>query len=112
MGAGRDVQAARRLYQASGSGDVPAISDRVTGDAGWSAGAAIVPAPWSGPGTARTGSPASSRPPARPGRSPSSPRWPFAGTDEGDVMVFIRYAFTVTATGKHVAMNMHHYRSA
>ena len=24
-------------------------------------------------------------------------------------MVFIRYAFTVTTTGKHVAMNMHHY---
>ena len=25
-------------------------------------------------------------------------------------MVFIRYAFTVTATGKHAEMNMHHYR--
>jgi ketosteroid isomerase-like protein len=24
-------------------------------------------------------------------------------------MVFIRYAFTVTATGKHATMNMHHY---
>jgi ketosteroid isomerase-like protein len=24
-------------------------------------------------------------------------------------MVFIRYAFTVTATGRHVVMNMHHY---
>jgi ketosteroid isomerase-like protein len=24
-------------------------------------------------------------------------------------MVFIRYAFTVTATGRHVTMNMHHY---
>jgi len=24
-------------------------------------------------------------------------------------MVFLRYAFTVTATGKHAAMNMHHY---
>ena len=24
-------------------------------------------------------------------------------------MVFLRYAFAVTATGKHVAMNMHHY---
>jgi len=24
-------------------------------------------------------------------------------------MVLIRYAFTVAATGKHVAMNMHHY---
>jgi ketosteroid isomerase-like protein len=33
----------------------------------------------------------------------------YAGNDEGDVMVFTRYASTVTATGKHVAMNMHHY---
>jgi ketosteroid isomerase-like protein len=33
----------------------------------------------------------------------------YAGNDQGDVMVFIRYAFTVTATGKHAAMNMHHY---
>jgi hypothetical protein len=33
----------------------------------------------------------------------------YASNDDGDVMVFIRYAFTVTATGKHVAMNMHHY---
>ena len=27
----------------------------------------------------------------------------FAGNDDGDVLLFIRYAFTVTATGKHVA---------
>ena len=33
----------------------------------------------------------------------------YAGNDQGDVMVFIRYAFTVTATGKHAEMNMHHY---
>jgi hypothetical protein len=33
----------------------------------------------------------------------------FAANNDGDVMVFIRYAFTVTATGKDVAMNMHHY---
>lgn len=33
----------------------------------------------------------------------------FATNDDGDVMVFIRYAFTVTATGKDVAMNLHHY---
>jgi hypothetical protein len=29
--------------------------------------------------------------------------------DHGDVHVFLRYAFTVTATGKDVAMNLHHY---
>ena len=33
----------------------------------------------------------------------------YASNDDGDVMVFIRYAFTITATGKNVAMNMHHY---
>src|SRR6058998_633370 len=33
----------------------------------------------------------------------------FTSNDDGDVMVFIRYAFTVTATGKDVAMNLHHY---
>ncbi len=33
----------------------------------------------------------------------------YAANDEGDVMVFIRYAFTVAVTGKHVEMNMHHY---
>jgi len=33
----------------------------------------------------------------------------FASNDDGDVMVFIRYAFTVAGNGKHVAMNMHHY---
>ena len=32
-----------------------------------------------------------------------------ASNADGDVMVLIRYAFTVAATGKHVAMNMHHY---
>jgi hypothetical protein len=33
----------------------------------------------------------------------------YTSNDEGDVMVFIRYAFTVTATGRHVVMNMHDY---
>src|SRR5262249_23941523 len=33
----------------------------------------------------------------------------FASNEDGDVMVLIRYAFTVAATGKDVAMNMHHY---
>ena len=33
----------------------------------------------------------------------------YAGNDQGDVMAFIRYAFTVTATGRHATMNMHHY---
>jgi hypothetical protein len=33
----------------------------------------------------------------------------FAGNDDGDVVVFLRYAFTVTATGTDVAMNLRQY---
>ena len=33
----------------------------------------------------------------------------FATNDDGDVFVFLRYAFTATTTGKDVAMNLHHY---
>jgi uncharacterized protein len=33
----------------------------------------------------------------------------FASNEDGDVHVFLRYAFRVTATGKNVAMNLHHF---
>ena len=85
--------------------DVQAILDRVTDDVDWSTDAAIESAPWYGPkhgkdelvsffeGIATTGPVTEFTPLA------------FAGNDDGDVLVFLRYAFTVTATGKHVAMN-------
>ncbi len=62
------------------------------------------------------------RPPARKGRvrsfleaiaktGPVTEFTPlsFTSNDDGDVMVFLRYAFTVAVTGKSAAMNMHHY---
>jgi uncharacterized protein len=105
----QNIDTVRQMYEAFGSGDVQAILDRVTDDVDWSTDAAIASAPWYGPkhgkdelvsffqGIAGTGPVTEFTPLA------------FAGNDDGDVMVFIRYAFTVTATGKHVAMNMHHY---
>ena len=33
----------------------------------------------------------------------------FAGNEDGDVMVFLPYAFAVSATGKDVATNLHHH---
>jgi ketosteroid isomerase-like protein len=109
MSAGQDIQTARRLYQAFGSGDVPAILDQVTDDVGWSADAAIVSAPWYGPRHGQDGVASFFEAIGTTGPVTEFTPLAFAGNDEGDVMVFIRYAFTVTATGKHVAMNMHHY---
>ena len=109
MNAQQNIQTTRDLYEAFGRGDLEAILERVTDDVDWSTDAAIESAPWYGPrhgkdgvrdffaGVAKTGPVTEFRPLS------------FASNDDGDVMAVLRYAFTVTATGKSVAMNMHHY---
>ena len=85
-----------------------AILDRVTNDVDWSTDAATDPRRGTAPGTGRRGR-RLLRGYGQAGPVTEFTPLAFAGNDDGDVMVFIRYAFTVTATGKHVAMNMHHY---
>jgi ketosteroid isomerase-like protein len=109
MGAQQNAETVKAMYEAFGRGDVDAILDRLTDDVDWSTDAAITSAPWYGPrlgkdsvrdffqGIGQTG-PVTEFTPVS-----------FASSDEGDVMVFLRYAFTVAATGKTVSMNLHHY---
>ena len=92
-----------------GAGDVQAILDRVTDDVDWSTDAAIASAPWYGPKNGKDELVSFFQGIAATGPVTEFTPLAFASNDDGDVMVFIRYAFTVTATGKHVAMNMHHY---
>ena len=80
MTAEQNIETARHMYQAFRRGDLQAILDRVTDDIDWSTDAAIPSAPWYSPRHGKAGSPASSKPSARPGRSPSSPRWPTPAT--------------------------------
>jgi ketosteroid isomerase-like protein len=49
MSAEQNIETARQMYQAFGSGDVQAILDLVTDDVDWSTDAAIASAPWYGP---------------------------------------------------------------
>jgi ketosteroid isomerase-like protein len=109
MSTDQNIETARQMYQAFGRGDVQAILDRVTDDVDWSTDAAIPSAPWYGP---RHGTDGGCQL-LRGHRQDRAGHWftplAYASNDEGDVMVVLRYAFTVTATGKHVAMNMHHY---
>jgi len=92
-----------------GSGDVQAILDRVTDDVDWSTDAAIESAPWYGPRQGKDGLITFFDGVAKTGPVTEFTPLAFAGNDDGDVLVFLRYAFTVAATGKQVAMNMHHY---
>lgn len=109
MTAGQNIETVKGMYEALGRGDIDAILAAVTDDVDWSTDASIASAPWYGPrqgkgevrrffdGIAQTG-PITEFAPLS-----------FTANDDGDVMVLIRYAFTVAATGKDVAMNMHHY---
>ena len=109
MSAEQNIETARQLYEAFGRGDVQAILDRVTDDVDWSTDAAIASAPWYGPRHGKDGVVSFFEAIGKTGPVTEFTPLAYASNDDGDVMVFIRYAFTVTATGKHVAMNMHHY---
>jgi ketosteroid isomerase-like protein len=105
----QNIQTARQLYKAFGSGDVQAILDRLTDDIDWSTDAAIESAPWYGPRHGKEEVAGFFEAIGKTGPVTEFNPLAFAGNDDGDVMVFIRYAFTVTTTGKNVEMNMHHY---
>ena len=109
MSTEQNIETARQLYQAFGSGDVQTILDRVTDDVDWSTDAAIESAPWYGARHGKEEVAGFFEAIGKTGPVTEFTPLAFAGNDDGDVMVFIRYAFTASATGKQVTMNMHHY---
>ena len=109
MGPQQNIETVKAMYEAFGRGDVEAILDRVTDDVGWSTDAAIEAAPWYGPKNGKAEVPSFFEGIAKTGPVTEFTPLSFASNDDGDVHVFLRYAFTVAATGKDVAMNLHHY---
>jgi len=109
MSADQNIETAKQLYEAFGRGDVEAILERVTDDVDWSTDAAIESAPWYGPRHGKDGVRSFFEAIGKTGPVPEFTPLSFTSNDHGDVMVFLRYAFTVASTGKSAAMNMHHY---
>jgi hypothetical protein len=88
---------------------VDAILERCTEDVDWAADSAIEVAPWHGVKHGKAEVPSFFAGIGETGPVTEFTPLSFAANDDGDVMVFLRYAFTVTATGKDVATNLHHY---
>jgi ketosteroid isomerase-like protein len=103
-----NISTVRAMYEALGRGDVEAIIDAVTDDVDWSTDAALPGAPWYGPRHGKDGVRSFFAGIAQAGPITEFTPLVFTSNDDGDVMVLIRYAFTVSATGKSVEMNMHH----
>jgi uncharacterized protein len=109
VSAEHNIETIKGIYAAFGRGDVNAVLEQCTDDVDWGVDSELEVAPWHGikhgkaevssffAGIAQTGTVTEFVPVG------------IAANDDGDVMVFLRYAFTVTATGKDVATHLHHY---
>lgn len=109
MGAEQNIETVKAIYEAFGRGDVDAVLEQCTDDVDWATDAAVAVAPWHGVKHGKAEVPSFFAGIAETGPVTEFTPLAFAGNADGDVLVFLRYAFTVTATGKDVATNLHHY---
>ena len=105
----QNIETIKTIYEAFGRGDVDSILEQCIDDVDWGSDAAIEVAPWHGIKHGKAELPTFFEGIAQTGPVTEFTPLSFASNDDGDVMVFLRYAFTVTATGKDVATNLHHY---
>lgn len=109
MSAEQNIETIKAAYEAFGRGDVDAIVEQFTDDVDWATDSALEVAPWDGVKHGKAEVPSFFMAIGETGPVTEFTPLSFASSDDGDVMAFVRYAFTVTATGKDVATNLHHY---
>lgn len=102
------IEAAQRVYEAVGRGDVEAILAEVADEVDWAAEAASTTVPWYGSHLGKSGV---SRFFQEIGSSIEITEFtPLSFTsNETDVIVALRWAYTVKATGRGAAMHMQHW---
>ena len=102
------IEAVQRLYAAVGRNDVDAILAELADDVDWAAEAASSSAPWYGRYRGRGEVPRFFQ--AIGSSIDISDFTPLGYTcNDSDVMVPVRFAYTVKSTGKQVAMTMQHW---
>ena len=102
------IEAIQRVYEAVGRGDLEAILAEVADEVDWAAEAASTTVPWYGSHLGKSGV---SRFFQEIGSSIEITEFtPLSFTsNETDVIVALRWAYTVKATGRRAAMHMQHW---
>ncbi len=102
------IEAIQRVYEAVGRGDLEAILAEVADEVDWAAEAASTTVPWYGSHSGKSGV---SRFFEQIGSSVEITEFtPLSFTsNETDVIVALRWAYTVKATGRRAAMHMQHW---
>jgi ketosteroid isomerase-like protein len=102
------IDAVQRIYEAFGRGDVDAILAEVSDDVDWAPEAASSSAPWFGHYSSKAVVPKFFDAIGSSIDVTEFAPLSFASNDT-DVMVTIRFGFTVRATGKSASMTLHHW---
>ena len=102
------IEAIQRLYDAYARGDVDAVLAEVTDDVDWAAEAASTSVPWYGTYRGKEDVPRFFKEIGSNVEVTEFTPLSFASNDT-DVIVAVRWAYTVNATGRHAAMLMQHW---
>ena len=108
MSANDNIKTIQTLYDAFTRGDVGVIIDSVTDDVDWAAEAAGTSAPWWGPKRGKEGVGAFFQAFASTMEVLEFTPVSIAANDT-DVMSVVKFRVKSLATGKHAAMDLHHY---
>jgi uncharacterized protein len=98
----------QRVYEAFGRGDVPTILDELTDDVDWAAESKQTVAPWHGRRMGKANVPSFFQAIGETIEVTEFTPLAFASNDT-DVMVVIRFGFTVRANGNSGVMDLHHW---
>jgi ketosteroid isomerase-like protein len=109
VSAEQNIATIKDIYGAFGRGDVDAILAQCSDDVDWSSDTASPVAPWSAPLKGKAELPTFFSAIAQSGTVDEFTPLSFAGNDDGEVMVLVHWSFTVGATGRQLASNLHHY---
>ncbi len=104
----RNVQAVQHFYEAFGRGDMDAVLADLADDVDWAAEAASSSAPWYGKYLGKAAVPGFF---AAIGSNVEISQFDLLSitSNDTDVVVTVRWAYTVNATGKSAAMYMQHW---
>jgi ketosteroid isomerase-like protein len=108
MSAEDNLAIVKGIYESFGAGDVEAILDQLTEDVDWAADAASDAAPWWGRRKGKDQVPGFFQALGENTEVTKFEPVGFAANDH-EVMVFLRFAFEIKATGRSGSMNIHHY---
>jgi ketosteroid isomerase-like protein len=108
MPAEENIQTVKDMYDAFTRGDAEAILEGLTDDVDWATEAEEGLTPWSGQRTGKDGAGRFFQDVAGAVEVLEFTPQAFTANDD-EVMALIRYRAKARATGKEVAMNLHHY---